>query len=40
MNTSRYHKAVGVALLGLLWLLPLAAAAQVEEARVHIDGMV
>lgn len=28
------------ALLGLLWLLPLGAAAQVEEARVRIDGMV
>lgn len=27
-------------LLGLLWLLPLGTAAQVEEARVRIDGMV
>jgi hypothetical protein len=27
-------------LLALLGMLPLAAAAQVEEARVQIDGMV
>lgn len=30
----------GSILLGALLLLPLLAAAQVEEARVHIDGMV
>ncbi len=40
MKAKHYPRAVvGAALLGLLWLLPLAAAAQVEKAEVRIDGM-
>ncbi len=40
MKTTKHRKAVFVlALLGAL-LLPLGLAAQVEEARVRIDGMV
>lgn len=38
---KEYRRGVLVAaLLSALWLLPLAAAAQVEEARARIDGMV
>ncbi len=38
--TRHYSRTlVGAALLGVLWLLPLAAAAQVEKAEVRIDGM-
>lgn len=40
MRARRYRRTAGAALLGFLWLLPLSAAAQVEEARVRIDGMV
>jgi hypothetical protein len=40
MRTSRYRKPFFmVGLLGAL-LLPAVVAAQVQEARVHIDGMV
>ena len=40
MKTSRYRRAVVVAtVLGLLGLVPLSAAAQVESATVRIDGM-
>jgi len=40
MRTSRYRKPFFlVGLFGAL-LLPPVVAAQVEEARVHIDGMV
>ncbi len=39
MKVTKYRKAVFmVALLGAL--LPLGSVAQVEEARVRIDGMV
>ena len=40
--TTRNHRrtAVVAAMLGVLWLLPLGAGAQIEEARVRIDGMV
>ena len=31
---------VRLSVVGLLLLLPLLAAAQVEEARVRVDGMV
>lgn len=37
---SRPRTLAGAALLAFLWLLPLGTAAQVEEARVRIDGMV
>ncbi|MFQ5927229.1 MAG: hypothetical protein ACE5MH_07320 [Terriglobia bacterium] len=41
MKTRKYRKAVfAAALLSALWLLPVAAAAQVEEAQARIDGMV
>lgn len=41
MKKRQFQKTVFVAaLLGTLWLLPLVAAAQVEEARARIDGMV
>ena len=40
MMNTHYRKAICVtALLGAL-LLPIRVAAQVEEARVRIDGMV
>ena len=40
MKTSKYRQAVIIAtLLGLLGLVPLSAAAQVESAQVRIDGM-
>lgn len=41
MNARRNHRVLAaVALLAALGLLPLGAAAQVEEARVRVDGMV
>ncbi|MFQ5817271.1 MAG: hypothetical protein ACE5H2_04845 [Terriglobia bacterium] len=41
MNTRQYRKAAfAAALLTALWLLPLGLAAQVEEARTRIDGLV
>jgi len=41
MKRRKYSRAVlAAALLGALWLPALPAAAQVEEARARIDGMV
>ncbi|MFQ5664577.1 MAG: hypothetical protein ACE5HL_12195 [Terriglobia bacterium] len=41
MKTRKYRRAIIVAaLLSALGLLPLGGAAQVEEARARIDGMV
>lgn len=41
MNRTNYRRTVFVtAMVAALWLLPLGAAAQIEEARVRIDGMV
>lgn len=40
MRGRHYRKTVvGLGLLALLFVLPLAATAQVEEARARIDGM-
>ncbi len=40
MREGNYRKAALVGALLAALLLPLVAAAQVEEARVRIDGMV
>ncbi len=40
MRTREYRKAVFVAAVLAALLLPQGLAAQVEEARVRIDGMV
>lgn len=38
--SARQTTVLGAVLLGLLALIPLAAVAQVEEARAAIEGMV